>query len=147
MLSSCLDLWLFYKIESSSLPLWCQHKISIPSQMQSADRSIYWLVNSWKPKQLSIVSIHQFKSPPTHLLTNLSTHNLIPPQLTTSYPLNSPTQKNTNSKNKNNTNLSAHNLIKSQTQKISNSKLKLLSLILQKHSGFNSVLAKISAKK
>ena len=100
--------------------------------MQCADKSIFWLVNSCKPKQLPIVSTHQFKSPPTHLLTNLSTHNLTPPQLTDS---------------KNNTNLSAHNLIKSQTQKISNSELKLLSLILQKHSGFNSVLAKISAKK
>ena len=108
--------------------------------MQSADKSIYWLVNSCKPKQLPIVSTHQFKSPPTHLLTNLSTHNLTPPQLTDS-------KNNTNSKNKNNTNLSAHNLIKSQTQKISNSKLKLLSLILQKRSGFNTVLAKISAKK
>ena len=107
--------------------------------MQCADKSIFWLVNSCKPKQLPIVSTHQFKSPPTHLLTNLSTHNLTPPQPTDS--------KNTNSKNKNNTNLPAHNLIKSQTQKISNSKLKFLSLILQKYSEFNSVLAKISAKK
>jgi len=77
--------------------------------------------------------------------TNSSTRQFVNSQPHT--PLNSPTQKNTNSKNKNNTNLSAHNFIKSQTQKISNSKLKFLSLILQKYSEFNSVLAKISAKK
>lgn len=82
--------------------------------------------------------------------TNSSTHQLVNSQPhTPSTPLlkNTPTQKHSNSKNKNNTNLSAHNLIKSQPQKISNSKLKFLSLILQKYLGFNSVLAKISAKK
>ena len=77
--------------------------------MQCADKSIFWLVNSCKPKQLPIVSTHQFKSPPTHLLTNLSTHNLTPPQPTDS--------KNTDSKNKNNTKLAS-----SQPHQVTNSK-------------------------
>gem|GEM_PF-4813708 len=57
--------------------------------MQSADKSIYWLINSRKPNN---PRMYQLVSSKAYLLINSPTCQII------ASPLNSPTQKNTNSK-------------------------------------------------
>jgi len=86
-----------------------------PFHMQSADKSIYWLVNSWKPNNSRM---YQLISSKAHLLIYSPTC-----QLTTSHPINSltlktPTQKTKITPTCQLTTSSSHKLKKSATQNL-----------------------------
>ena len=124
--------------------LGCQHKINTPLIYQVQDKTTRWFINSRKPITHENPTTPEYITASTYKLKKSSTHKLTT-QTTPEY-INLQTHQLTNSKKP-----PTHQLVSSQTHKFqthqltnsSTQKVKIIIFILQYHSNFHSVLAKI----
>ena len=127
--------------------LGCQHKINTPLIYQVQDKTTRWFINSRKPITHESPTTPEYITASTYKLKKSSTHKLTT-QTTPEY-INSSTYRLINSQTQKET--PTHQLVSSQTHKFqthqltnpSTQKVKIIIFILQYHSNFRPVLAKI----
>ncbi len=137
---------IFLSIERCLLILGCQHKINTPLIYQVQDKTTRWFINSRRTithespttTEYTTTSTYKLKKTSTHKHTTQTTPDTSTHQLTTpsTHRLKkTPTHQRVSSQTHK---FQTHQLTNSSIQKV-----KIIIFILQYHSNFHSVLAKI----